>query len=292
MRFNQFGDARIDKDQRDALLRELSHEIVELAKSRIIDVVYSTSAYTIVSATHESGFLSSELLSQIKEQLNQINWHDLTLEHHQMEVNQIKEDEEYGNELVPCHKCHTHYPRNTFSPVILSRSGINVNDTYTDHCYNLCPGCIQEYTYQFHGLHFTCTYCNNRYGFGNALPGMSQSKELCWQCQSQPAIKREEARVLIHVTKSKNAGLPATLTLNQWFTTLKYFNNKCAYCDGSFDVIEHYTPVSLRGGTTHKNCVPACDRCNARKNNRHPDKFERLFPTDNIARIKAYFASL
>jgi 5-methylcytosine-specific restriction endonuclease McrA len=103
----------------------------------------------------------------------------------------------------------------------------------------------------------------------------------------------DRSSVNSHLTRAIEAGTPATLTLPQWQTAVEYFTYKCAYCGiKPYQVLEHYVPIIRSGGTTADNCLPACKTCNGRKGIKHPNEFEYLFPTANIARIKAYFASL
>ena len=64
--------------------------------------------------------------------------------------------------------------------------------------------------------------------------------------------------------RAKQAGARHDLTMQQWLKTLEYFDHKCAYCGGEYEVIEHYLPVS-KAGTTVSNCVPACLKCNVMK---------------------------
>jgi 5-methylcytosine-specific restriction endonuclease McrA len=83
----------------------------------------------------------------------------------------------------------------------------------------------------------------------------------CESCQT----KRNE--VLPHNTRARKLGLPANLDYKQWSQTLFHFNQSCAYCGGDYDVIEHFTPLTLGGETSAQNCVPACVRCNSSKSN-------------------------
>ena len=122
---------------------------------------------------------------------------------------------------------------------------------------------------------------------------------------AKPAVKQEplghdrhkkhpnQSLVNLHLMRAEEAGTPATLTLPQWQATITYFEYKCAYCHTqTYQVLEHYMPIKLSGGTSADNCIPSCKTCNTRKGNKHPDQFEHLFPTENIQRIKKYFASL
>ena len=77
-------------------------------------------------------------------------------------------------------------------------------------------------------------------------------------------------RVAFQVRRAEEAGVPATLMIEEWLETLDYFNWGCAYCHGSYEVIEHFVPIAIGGGTTYQNCVPACVSCNNRKDTHHP----------------------
>lgn len=81
-----------------------------------------------------------------------------------------------------------------------------------------------------------------------------------------PEMKRYEAQII----RAQEANLPATLLFGEWIATLNHFNFQCAYCGGPYEIIEHFVPMALGGGTTKGNCVPACTGCNNRKNSYHP----------------------
>lgn len=70
--------------------------------------------------------------------------------------------------------------------------------------------------------------------------------------------------------RAKQEGARHDLTMEQWLETLEYFDHKCAYCGGDYQVIEHYLPV-YKAGTTVSNCVPACLRCNIMKDKQGHD---------------------
>ncbi len=69
----------------------------------------------------------------------------------------------------------------------------------------------------------------------------------------------QRLRALINAEAKRGGARRDFLTLEQWLETLEYFNNKCAYCGGPFEVLEHYL---AEAGTTVSNCVPACFSCN------------------------------
>ena len=51
------------------------------------------------------------------------------------------------------------------------------------------------------------------------------------------------------------------------------YGNKCFYCNGSFDEIDHYIPLSKGGSHTLENVRPSCEHCNLTKSNKLPDEF-------------------
>jgi 5-methylcytosine-specific restriction endonuclease McrA len=58
---------------------------------------------------------------------------------------------------------------------------------------------------------------------------------------------------------------------DDWKKTKNYFNNKCAYCGSSGElVIEHAIPINREKLGEHRigNIIPACKNCNAAKSNK------------------------
>lgn len=90
--------------------------------------------------------------------------------------------------------------------------------------------------------------------------------KICTRCRIEwrnrpshhPSLKGALAR-------AKRMGLPATLTDEEWAQTIEHFEDRCAYCQGPWSVIEHATPMPLGGGTTRDNCLPSCAPCNGQK---------------------------
>jgi 5-methylcytosine-specific restriction endonuclease McrA len=90
--------------------------------------------------------------------------------------------------------------------------------------------------------------------------------------------KQEARKVQDQVHRAKRAGLPATLTVDDWIATLAYFEWKCAYCGTApYAVLEHVQPIIDGGGTTLFNCVPACADCNLLKGETRPEDLPSTF---------------
>ena len=54
-------------------------------------------------------------------------------------------------------------------------------------------------------------------------------------------------------------------TLKQWKEILSLFDNKCAYCGGNNDEIDHIIPLARGGDNSHGNILPVCAKCNSSK---------------------------
>jgi 5-methylcytosine-specific restriction endonuclease McrA len=98
---------------------------------------------------------------------------------------------------------------------------------------------------------------------------------------------REKHVIDNHNHMALKAGLQGDLSLEQWLHTLEFFQWHCAYCGGVYQVLEHFIPARLHGGTTVTNCVPACRSCNDTKRNKHPDHVRHI-PT--IERIRVFLS--
>ncbi len=84
--------------------------------------------------------------------------------------------------------------------------------------------------------------------------------------ESYRVIIREVDRVKAQRMYARSCNAPATLTVIEWFALLDSFHWKCAYCrQKPFQSMSHIIPQK-EGGTTVKNCVPACHSCVSRPN--------------------------
>lgn len=83
-------------------------------------------------------------------------------------------------------------------------------------------------------------------------------------------IRRVQAR-----RNSRMRNLPATLTEEEWQTTLSIFGHSCAYCGTKSCNLhqEHFIPVVMGGGYEAGNILPACPACNHAKKDKSPLEF-------------------
>lgn len=82
------------------------------------------------------------------------------------------------------------------------------------------------------------------------------------------------------------------LTYNQWLLTLKYFNNKCAYCNKPVNKstvqLDHFIPVHNGGTFIYKNILPACQECNQSKSKKSPTTFIKSLPIKTANNIQNF----
>jgi 5-methylcytosine-specific restriction endonuclease McrA len=190
----------------------------------------------------------------------------------------------YQNEIVPCQRCGSCIPRkelmhiNRPKPIM---QGVPVYESIGDFCAE-CAETILATIYP------TCLICNQKYPRDH-----KENEYFCPKCISYKLIG-EARKVHNHNSRTRSLQLQSDLTVKQWLFALDHFKEKCAYCQQrKYTVLEHFIPVEVwDGGTTAGNCLPACQRCNGSKSDLHPDDFATLFPSENIVRIKAYFASV
>lgn len=101
--------------------------------------------------------------------------------------------------------------------------------------------------------------------------------------------KRERRIITNQVHRAKRIGQAASLTLEEWLATLNHFKVKCAFCrERSYEVLEHFIPVIHGGSTSVFNCIPACEICNAIKNEQLPHEFEQHFENACIQELLQY----
>lgn len=140
-----------------------------------------------------------------------------------------------------------------------------------------------ENTHPQHRLkNVPCVLCKTVY--------LSQEGPLSGLCSNcQPLGSSEVANLTGQRNRAKKAGVPYTLTLREWFSTIEYFQMRCAYCLAQpYTVIEHFIPIATGGGTTKDNCVPACPRCNKRKSGYPTDKLKNRFPPGTIDHVISF----
>lgn len=104
---------------------------------------------------------------------------------------------------------------------------------------------------------------------------------------ASPVEKIENSRVRSQVKRAIRYSCEATLTIDEWMDTLEFFDNKCGYCGGPYEVLEHFIPLSCGGGTTKDNCVPSCVSCNSWKSNRDPSD-KAIADDERMVRVKEY----
>jgi predicted nucleic acid-binding Zn ribbon protein len=139
---------------------------------------------------------------------------------------------------------------------------------------------------------------------GIALVGkaMTNARQHCWVChrpitwgQSDTACRdrcrrllyAESYRIARHKEESYRKGRPYNLQLSEWIETLWHYNWRCAFCEGPFESLDHFIPVSQGGASWVGNVVPSCLRCQSAKGNLLPDEIETI-PKARLEMIARY----
>lgn len=81
---------------------------------------------------------------------------------------------------------------------------------------------------------------------------------------------REKARLASELRRARWAGvLVKDLTAEQWRDIKIAYRHRCAYCHKRRPLtMDHVIPLTRNGHHTASNILPACRRCNSKKNNR------------------------
>ncbi|MBZ9873102.1 HNH endonuclease [Mesorhizobium sp. BR1-1-9] len=87
---------------------------------------------------------------------------------------------------------------------------------------------------------------------------------------------REAGRMHAARRRSRLRESGIDIEFEQW-RAIADFSDTCLYCGKLADkiVIDHFFPVSRGGPTEPGNLVPACQPCNSRKSDKHPDDWLR-----------------
>lgn len=137
-------------------------------------------------------------------------------------------------------------------------------------------GKIRKYLHEH-----TCFCCGQVF-----LSTMSRKIYYCPVCLEDKPLIYAAQQVKHNIHRAEKVGASATLTVQQWLSTLNDFSWQCAYCQSRpYRLLEHFIPINLGGGTTPDNVLPACSSCNSVKSFYHP---EDLGPKELINRLALY----
>lgn len=234
-------------------------------------------AAAIVRDVTESSFEAD--VQRLARMMREADWESLIRDaakdlQRRRERYQLKIDEEQerlNNAPRACDRCHKEYPRKKL---------VSVDEGIKLGRYRLV--CVRCQTKLRAKHQRTCALCGVIYM--TARGGKTFS--LCRTCAT-PDMVKEDQRVASQLVRASNAGLAATLTLQQWLHTLEHFQRICAYCQAApFTEMDHFIAVSRGGGTTWTNCVPSCESCNMQKGT------NGNLPQETMERVGAYLLSL
>jgi 5-methylcytosine-specific restriction endonuclease McrA len=128
------------------------------------------------------------------------------------------------------------------------------------------------------GLYSQCKSCDREYNHKEST--RARKAELSKKYRKNITLEQREKKRLYDKIRHhrKKAGMDNSFTKETWLGILDAFENCCAYClehesyIGKLTV-EHIIPIISGGIITVDNIVPACGRCNSRKNDKPLAKF-------------------
>lgn len=206
---------------------------------------------------------TKEDVDRILQELASYDWDAILAE--ELKIKALEEDQRLSK-IFHCETCQQSFQRRELTVIW--------NDFYCKDCEHTIR---KDHT-------FICLICKKEY-LSKDTP--ESEMEICDKCEFETKLY---TCILHQRARARRGNAEYTLTLSQWLITWNYFERKCAYCLKLAGYIEHFLPVTLGGGTTINNCIPACNSCNLKKSNRHPDKLDNFFPADNLARIRNYLS--
>jgi hypothetical protein len=208
-------------------------------------------------------------------------------------------EEVFKQDLVQCEGCAKHMPRRDMLEVDIDKE-YHPHGWCCQNCYHhgvptTCFSCKCSYVRKYSDPLLLCYECRAKTCCICKRQGVCDKfRIVCHQCLSTYHLENdweqsEKLRIGSHETRARSFGLLANLPLRKWAQTLIYFDWKCAYCQGPYQVIEHFVPVSRQGATYPGNCVPACRSCNGSKGYKMPTELTFVSP-DVIEGIQKYLS--
>ena len=98
-----------------------------------------------------------------------------------------------------------------------------------------------------------------------------KNKEYMIEKSSRYAKEHKEVyRLSKQRRKALKRKLPSTLTIEQWESAKKHFDNSCAFCGKNYPLAqEHFVALTKGGEYSHNNIIPSCQSCNSSKGDKN-----------------------
>ena len=81
-----------------------------------------------------------------------------------------------------------------------------------------------------------------------------------WGAKNPSSIKS-----MRHRRRARKMSAAGNTSAAQLQARVDFYGNRCAYCSGSYEAVDHVIPLSRGGSNWPANLRPACKRCNSSK---------------------------
>lgn len=106
--------------------------------------------------------------------------------------------------------------------------------------------------------------------WNRANPQAARDRAKRWAKNNPERVRRN-----VHARRSRELEALGEASESQIQARLDYHGRRCVYCQGPYEQLDHFFPLSRGGTNWPANLVPSCADCNRSKNARNPWDFIR-----------------
>lgn len=105
-------------------------------------------------------------------------------------------------------------------------------------------------------------------------PGTATAKTKAWVEANPERARANSRRRSARAEAARHGVRVVDYSAAQCAAKMAYYGNKCFYCGGPFEHVDHHKPLSKGGPDMLANLRPSCASCNSRKATKWPWKWE------------------
>jgi 5-methylcytosine-specific restriction endonuclease McrA len=136
---------------------------------------------------------------------------------------------------------------------------------------NQCRGCVSERRAQY--------YLKNKDDIKSKTSSYAQShkNETATYKKKWITNNPEKRKEVNRISELKRRAAKKNVTVNKFTISdiVSTYGDRCFYCGGKFEHVDHYVPLSKGGPHSLENVRPSCKNCNLRKHSKMPEDFKR-----------------